>query len=71
MNQRLTLFLSPIAYNKDISYLCQNVDKLTKDGKEWKAKYEQEKVSFSSRPNAVTDRLAFSCNIGGERKTSR
>ncbi|CAO3599772.1 unnamed protein product [Absidia cylindrospora] len=32
------------AYNKDITYLCQNVDHLTKDGNEWKAKYKQEKA---------------------------
>ncbi|ORZ08308.1 hypothetical protein BCR42DRAFT_471783 [Absidia repens] len=32
------------AYNKDITYLCQNVDVLAKEEKEWKTKFHQEKA---------------------------
>ncbi|CAO3596255.1 unnamed protein product [Absidia cylindrospora] len=32
------------AYNKDITYLCQNVDVLAKEEQQWKAKFQQEKA---------------------------
>ncbi|ORX48220.1 hypothetical protein DM01DRAFT_1409897 [Hesseltinella vesiculosa] len=48
------------AYNKDISYLCQNVDALTKENQEWKRKHQHERVEkerFQDELSATMEKL--------------